>query len=271
VLSLAEMGSMDWMVHHLTKVDPLPGLAGKLGMSKHALGVFVVGGLLLLTFLPFGRALERDYVPRGRITNLLELILLFIRDEVSRPFLGKEGDKFLPVLWTFFFFILYSNLLGLFPFLPAKVMHHGEAAWSWSTVTPTGSPLVTGCLALIAFLWWHGHGIREQGLIAYLKNIVPGGIPPLLIPMMLVIEIISHIIKPGALMIRLAANMMGGHAILYAMLGMIFLFGTGWVGILTVPAAIAVYFLELFVAFLQAYVFTFLVTVFLGAAVHPDH
>jgi F-type H+-transporting ATPase subunit a len=266
----------DWMVDHLMEVEVVSHL-GAYGISKHAIGVFLVGLLLLLTFVPFGRSLERDYLPRGRIANFLEVLLLFIRDEVTRPFLGKEGDKFLPVLWTFFFFILYSNLLGLFPVLPVPVEGHDGHGWqmSWSTVTPTGQIWVTGTLAFTATIWWHGHGIREQGLIAYIKNIVPGGIPPVLVPMMFVIELFSHVIKPVALMLRLWANMMGGHAVLYAMLGMIFLFGAGAAGIAVIPASIAVsiavYFLELFVAFLQAYVFTFLVTVFLGAAVHPDH
>lgn len=264
----------DWMVEHLMHVEEVPALAA-LGISKHVLGIFVVGLLLTLTFIPFGRALERDFVPRGRFVNLLEVILLFIRDEVTRPFLGKEGDRFLPVLWTFFFFILYCNLLGLFPVLPAPVLHDGHVTLSWSTVTPTGQIWVTGALAITAAIWWHGHGIREQGFIAYLKNIVPGGLPVLLIPLMIIVEIFSHVIKPMALMLRLWANMMGGHAVLYAFLGLIFLFGSGSAIFAIAPVSIAVasavYVLELFVAFLQAYVFTFLVTVFLGAAVHPDH
>ncbi|MCO5169331.1 MAG: F0F1 ATP synthase subunit A [Planctomycetes bacterium] len=272
MLRLAQ--STDWMVEHLMHVEEVPGLAF-LGISKHVIGIFVVGLLLTLTFVPFGRALSRDYVPRGRFVNFLEVILLFIRDEVTRPFLGKEGDRFLPVLWTFFFFILYSNLLGLFPILPAPVLHDGHVTLSWSTVTPTGQVWVTGALAITAAIWWHGHGIREQGLITYLKNIVPGGLPLALLPLMIVVEIFSHLIKPMALMLRLWANMMGGHAVLYAMLGLIFLFGSGVAGIFVIPLSVAmaaaVYVLELFVAFLQAYVFTFLVTVFLGAAVHPDH
>lgn len=274
MLILAADGG-DWMAEHLMHVEAIPGLAA-FGISKHVIGIFIVGLLLLLTFIPFGSALARDYVPRGRFVNLFETILLFIRDEVSRPFLGKEGDKFLPVLWTFFFFILYCNLLGLFPILPLPVIGgDGHSHLSWSTVTPTGQIWVTGTLAMIAALWWHGHGIREQGLIAYIKNIVPGGLPGWLILPMFAIEIFSHIIKPAALMLRLWANMMGGHAVLYAMLGLIFLFGATTLGPLvmgiSVGMSVAVYVLELFVAFLQAYVFTFLVTVFLGASVHPDH
>lgn len=274
MLLVAEADRTKWIVEHLMEVEAIPVLAN-FGVSKHALGLMLVGLMLLLVFIPFGRALERDYVPRGRFVNLLEVILLFIRDEVTRPFLGKEGDKFLPVLWTFFFFILFCNLLGLFPLLPAPV--HGDHV-SWGTVTPTGQIWVTGALAFIAAIWWHGHGIKEQGLITYIKNIIPGGLPVALIPLMIVVELFSHIIKPCALMLRLWANMMGGHAVLYSMLGLIFLFGyhmdnaaTVPIALIAVPMAVAVYVLELFVAFLQAYVFTFLVTVFLGASVHPDH
>lgn len=261
----------DWIVEHLMHVEALAGVLGKLGMSKHALGLVIVAILLLATFIPFGRAVSRDVVPRGRFVNAIEAILLFIRDEVSRPFLGKEGDRFLPVLWTFFFFILYCNLLGLFPLLPAPVVgHDGHVHWTWSTVTPTGQIAVTGTLAFTAFIWWHGHGIKEQGLVRYIKNIVPSGLPAWLVPLMFAIELASHVIKPTALMIRLWANMMGGHTVLYVVVGMIFIFGPiAAIGV--VPVTIAVYCLEIFVAFLQAYVFTFLVTVFLGSSVHPDH
>lgn len=260
----------DWISEHLTHVEALAGL-GALGISKHVLGMFVAAALLLATFIPFGAAVKRDLVPRGPFVNLLEVILLFLRDEVSRPFLGKDGDRFLPVLWTFFFFILYCNLLGLFPMLPAPVVgHDGATHWSWSGVTPTGTYWVTGTLAAIAFLWYHGLGIKAQGLVAYVKNIVPSGLPLVLVPFLFVIEVISHLIKPTALMIRLWANMMGGHTVLYVIIGLVFMFGFAS-SIVVVPFAFAIYLLEIFVAFLQAYVFTFLVTVFLGAALHPDH
>lgn len=265
----------DWIVEHLMDLEPIAGLAA-FGVSKHALGLLVVVVLLILTFVPFGAAVQRDIVPRGRWVNLLESVLLFIRDQVSRPFLGVEGDKFLPVLWTFFFFILYCNLLGLFPLLPAPVVgHDGHAHWTWSTVTPTGNILVTASLAVTAFVWWHGHGVARQGFIPYCKNLIPPGLPLPIIPLMIVIELASHVIRPVALAVRLWANMMAGHAVLYVVVGLAFLFGEGlkvlYVGPLVTIAAFAVYLLEIFVAFVQAYVFTFLVTVFLGAAVHPEH
>ena len=263
----------DWIVEHLTGVEAITGL-GTLGISKHVVGLFLVVLALLLTFIPFGRALQADpVVPRGRMVNLLETILLFIRDEVSRPFLGKDGDKFLPVLWTIFFYILYCNLLGLLPLpLLLPIAHHGETQWHWfGTTTPTGNIAVTGTLALIAGLWWHGLGIKAYGLVGHVKNsLIPGGVPWWLLPLMILVEFLGHLIKVGALAVRLWANMMGGHTVLYVVLGMIFLFGP-FAAFGAVPGAMAIYCLEIFVAFLQAYVFTFLVVVFLGMSIHPEH
>jgi F-type H+-transporting ATPase subunit a len=269
-----------WMIEHLLETHPLP-LLGRIGVSTHTVAQFIVCGLLLATFIPFGIAVRKpSIVPRGPFVNLIEAILIFLRDDFVRPFLGKEGDKFLPVLWTMFFYILYCNLLGLVPLpLPIPVLVDTasggtELAWHiMGGVTATGQILVTFTLALMAGMWWHCLGIREQGLIPYIKNIVPGGLPPLLVLPLFFIELVSHVIKIMALAIRLWANMMGGHTVLYVILGMIFLFSSVWYVIapFAVAVSIAIYMLEIFVAFLQAYVFTFLVTVFLGAALHPDH
>ena len=263
----------DWIVEHLTQVEAVKVL-GTLGISKHVLGLFMVSAALIVLFSQFGKALAADpVVPRGRLVNLLESILLFLRDEVSRPFLGKDGDKFLPVLWTVFFYILGCNLLGLLPLpLPVPVEHGGETHWTWfGTTTPTGHVFITGTLAAIVGLWWHALGIKGYGLIGHIKNtLIPGGVPWWLLPLMIVVEAMGALIKVAALAVRLWANMMGGHTVLYVILGMIFLFG--WVAApFAVLGAVAIYCLEIFVAFLQAYVFTFLVVVFLGMSIHPEH
>ena len=242
----------DWIVEHLMNVEPIAGL-GTLGISKHVVGMFLATIGLFAVFIPFGRAVQADpVVPRGRFVNFIESILFFLRDEVARPFLGKSGDKFLPVIWTIFFYILFCNLLGLLPTAPpfmVPVDAHGTTHWSWfGMVTPTGHLAVTGTLALIAGLWWHCLGIREQGLVAYIKNIVPGGLPLWLIPPLFVIEALGHVIKIAALAVRLWANMMGGHTVMFVVFGMIFLFGY-----IAAPFAVligvAIYVLEIFVAF----------------------
>jgi F-type H+-transporting ATPase subunit a len=245
-----------WIDDHLLHIHPLPTIFGRLlweiGISRHAFSILVATGLMLLIFPSIAK--QDSLVPKGA-RNFFEVILLFIRDEVAKPFLGPNTNKFLPVLWTFFFFILFCNLLGLVP----------------GMATATGSILVTGTLAIMAFMWWHACGIAEQGIVAYVKNIVPPGLPWWLILPMFAIELIGHMVKPCALMIRLAANMTGGHAVLYSFLGFVFIFKNYLFGPVSVGAAIPIYMLEIFVAFIQAYVFTFLVTVFVGAAVHPEH
>lgn len=251
MLPLAEQ---HWIPEHLLTVQELPFgfLFTWLGLSKHVFSLFVASAIMLLVFPKIAK--DQSLVPRGA-RNLFEVILVFIRDEVAKPFLGEDTNKFLPVLWTFFFFILFNNLIGLVP----------------GMVTATGSYFVTGTLALIAFFWWHACGVVEQGPVAYLKNIVPPGLPWWLVGPMFLIEIIGHLAKPFALTVRLFANMTGGHAVLYAFVGLAMLMNTYWLGPASIAAAIPIYLLEIFVAFIQAYVFTFLVTVFLAAAVHPEH
>ena len=245
----------DWIVDHLmhTREFPLLGWVGNvLGLSGHVFSLFVVAALMLTIFPRIAK--DEGLVPTG-FRNFFEVILLFVRDEIARPFLGHNADKFLPVLWTFFFFILFNNLLGLVP----------------GMATATGNPFVTVTLAAMAFIWYHACGIVEQGPVAYAKNIVPPGLPLWLLPLMVVVEIVGHMAKPFALMVRLFANMTGGHAVLYAFVGLAMLMKSFALGPVSIGAAIPIYMLEIFVAFIQAYVFTFLVTVFLGAAVHPEH
>ena len=93
-----------WMAHHLLSLEQIAGLE-RFGVTKHVIAMFIVVLLLCLTFIPFGRRVKSHVAPRGAFVNFIEVILLFLRDEVTRPILGKEGDKFLPVVWTFFFFI----------------------------------------------------------------------------------------------------------------------------------------------------------------------
>ncbi len=189
----------------------------------------------------------------GRLGGFFEVIFLFIRDEVVYPFLGQEdGNKYLPIIWTFFFFILTCNLLGLVP----------------KSYTSTGNFWVTGTLAAIAFVFYHMAGIKRHGFGHYVKaNLLVG--PSFLWPLMIVIELMGHVIRPCALALRLCANMVAGHV----MLAVISLFTVlSWIAL--VPAsmgAFALSFLELLVAFIQAFIFTFLTTVFLSMALHPDH
>src|SRR5271170_6079514 len=160
MLPLAEF----WISEHLLHPNrhPLPTLIGEVlfifGISKTVLSLFIASALMLYIFPKIAQ--DTSLVPRG-MRNFFEVLMVFLREEVALPFLGPNTDKFMPVLWNFFFFILFNNLLGLVP----------------GMTTATGSWIVTAALALIATVWFHACGISEQGLGTYLKNIVPPGLP----------------------------------------------------------------------------------------------
>lgn len=202
--------------------------------------------------------------PRGRLWNLLESMLLFIRDQVARPAIGHhDADRFLPFLWTMFFFVLGCNLMGMLP-------------WAGS---PTGALATTGALAGLTFLTVVGSGMAKLGVVGFWAAQVPHMHLPLVLaiflkPMIFAIEILGMFIKHGVLAIRLLANMMAGHlvlAVIMAFIAAAAVNATAWCGVApaSILGATALSMLELFVAFLQAYIFTFLSALFIGMAVHP--
>ena len=249
-----------------TKETPMIGTAespifvGRL--SKFMVLELVAAILLTLVFVWLGRKIKSGDRPKGKIWNLLETFVVYIRDEVVKPSVGEHDYlRFLPFLLTTFFFILTLNLLGAIPYL-------GSA---------TGSLAVTAVLALITFAIVAGSGIQKMGFAGFLKAQVPSmDLPPamkvVLLPLMFVIEIFGLFVKHTVLAIRLFANMFAGHLVLAIFVGFIgVLAGT----ILFYPftpvivlGTIAFSAMELFVAFLQAYVFTFLAALFIGSAQH---
>lgn len=222
-----------------------------LSITKHVLMLWIAAGFLTLVLGLAAR--QKGDVPRG-MRNVLESIVLFIRNEVLLPNMGEAGLRYLPFLLTLFCFILMCNALGLVPF----------------GATATANISVTATLAVISALVTHAAGVRQNGFVHYVKAIVPP-VPPWLWPLMLVVEIIGMLAKPFALAVRLWANMTAGHIVLLVMLGFIFLFKNwGAVGI-SVGSGVLISLLELFVALVQAYVFTFLTAVFMGLSLHPEH
>lgn len=199
---------------------------------------------------------------KGRLANMLEAFLIFIRDDIAKAAIGKkDADKFVPLLWTLFFFVLGCNLFGMIP-------------WMGS---PTGVLAVTGTLAVVTFAAVVTAGVKELGFVGFLKAQAPHmDLPPaikvVLLPMIWAIEVFSLFLKHGVLAIRLLANMLAGHLILAVIIGFIgAATGLVWFGVmpLSIIGATLISVLELFVAFLQAYIFTFLSALFIGAAVHP--
>lgn len=233
------------------------------------------------------------YVTRNPFAHMLEVIAVYLRDQVVEPMLGARTAAFMPFLWTLFFFILVNNLLGLLPILEVvdllapKGWYHGEhLLYSPIGGTATQNLAVTGTLAVIACVTFNLAGIRELGLRGYISHhtggvpLKPGFYP--IVALVFMIEMIGDfVIKPGALAIRLFANMTAGH-ILLATLFMFVKMVAGKGLLLGAPVtlasclgAFAIYFLEIFVAFLQAFVFMFLTSVFISLlshhAEHEEH
>ena len=245
-------------------------------LSNNMLALAISGGLMLIIFPLITKAYRRgEHVPTGT-RNLFEAILIYVREEIARPVLGDETDRFVPYLWTLFFFILFNNLLGLLPLdvltgwllRPHRLHPFGGTA--------TANIWVTGALAVISFIVMQVSGIRANGLIPYLKHFT-GGAPLWLAPLMVPLEIIGMFIKPFALAIRLFANMFAGHTVIAVLLmfttmafGAGAVFGWG-ISVVVVLASVAMMCLELFVAFLQTYIFVFLTAMFIGQLVVHEH
>jgi F-type H+-transporting ATPase subunit a len=249
---------------------------GNYALTNHLL-MLILAALLLLIVVPIA-ARKDALVPKG-FRNFLEAIMQFIREEVARPALGSLTDRFVPFLWTLFFLILTANLLGLVPITPL-----GQAAASDPHLhiggTATGNIGVTAGLAICAFVLFHVSGMRQHGAGRYWKNFFFGHMPFGLSILFIPLEIVGALVKPFALAIRLFANMTGGHIVVAVLtgfavtgirMGMDGTVGMFGVTLVSVAGAVAISLLEVFVAFLQAYIFTFLTALFLGMAVQTEH
>lgn len=220
-------------------------------LSVHGLMIVLCASFLLLLF---GVAYNKnDVVPRG-LTNLLEVFVLFIRNQISIPCLGEEdGRRMTPLFCTFFFFILGLNLMGLVPLF----------------ATATSNVSVTASLALVTLGFMVFGAMYKNGVGGFFKSFVPHGVPWPVLILLVPIEFLGVFIKTFALTIRLFANMLAGHIVIFSLLGLVVTFGA--IAVPAVGLALGIYFLELFVAFLQAYIFTFLSAMFIGQLYHPAH
>lgn len=230
-------------------------------------GLIVLAGLLLLAFFWFGhtrKKLRDGGVPKGRFTNLVESLVLFVRDEMVYDIMGKKnGRKFAPLFLTQFFFIWLSNLLGLIPF--PGIGHYSLAG------TATSAIMVTAALACTTLFVMVGCGIKSSGVGGMWTALVPSGVPGWMWPLMFLVELLGFFVKPFALTVRLFANMLGGHLALLSLFGMVYLFKSWYVYGALMPMILLVGCLELLVAALQAFIFTFLSIMFVQGCLHPDH
>ena len=223
-----------------------------LSITKHVVMMWIASLLLLLIFVLAFR--KRKAVPSG-MALALESIVQYVRDEIAIKIIGEDGKKYTSYLLTTFFFILTCNLLGLVPY----------------GATATGNIGVTAALAGIAFIIIQSSGIIKLGPIGYIKSLAPHGVSVFLLPIIIVIEIIGMFVKPFALCIRLFANMIAGHISILIFLSFIFIFKTIFIAPASVLSAVFMYFLELLIAFIQAYIFTILTSLFIGLTVQPQH
>lgn len=215
--------------------------------------VMVVAVAVLLSVVLGLTARRAQPVPTG-LLNVLEAFAKYIRNEMVIPFLGEsDGRKMAPMFCTLFFFILVMNLAGLIPCL----------------YTATANLGVTAALAVVTLFFMIFGGIYRTGLVAFCKGFAPPGVPKLMLIMIVPIEVLSMFIRAMALAIRLFANMLAGHLVVYSLLGMIVTYG-----LYAAPAlvgALGIKLLDVFVAFLQAYIFTLLSAIFIGERYHPAH
>ncbi|MBI1931148.1 MAG: F0F1 ATP synthase subunit A [Ignavibacteriales bacterium] len=260
-------GGTGWIMHHIMDsrtLDfepffsiPLPQIhlfGLDISITKHIVFMWIAFAILVLIFRLVAKSYKKSLLPKG-LTNVMEIMVLFVRDEIAKPTIGKGYERFLPYLLTVFFFILVCNFLGLLPY--------GSTATSNISVTAT--------LAIISFIVIQAGGMIKNGMFGYFKGLIPHGVPTWLLPIMFVVEILGLFTKPFALAIRLFANMTAGHIVIMALLGLIFILHTYFVAPVSVAFALFIYLLEILVALIQAYIFTMLSSLFIGMAVHQEH
>lgn len=250
----------NWIVEHISDHSfiKLPELhlgsfALDISITNRVFMMMFASALLIISLSYAAYSNRKNKVPKG-FGNFVEMIMVFIKDEVVIPSMGKIGLNFLPFFFTLFCFILVCNLLGLIPFMS----------------TATGSISITAGLAIITFIMIQIYGVKNHGFAGYFKGLVPHGIPLALLPVMIIVEFLGLLTKPFALCIRLFANMTAGHVILLALISLIFSLGYA-VTPLSIAFSLFIYLLEILIALLQAYIFTMLSALFIGMAINQEH
>jgi len=245
-----------FIMHHVRDSD---GIMLFSGQSIHLPSHVSLHGLMLvlsafIVLVSFGFLYRKKAVVPSGFTNMLEAFVSFIRNDIAIAYLGpNDGRKMAPLFCSFFFFIMTMNLIGLIPGLGAA----------------TSNIWVTGALATITFFFMVFGAIYKTGLVGFFKGFIPPGIPWWVLILLLPIELLGLLIKTGALAIRLAANMLAGHMVLFNLVGLVVIFG--YFALPSLLVALGIYLLEVFIALLQAYIFTLLSAIFIGQRYHPEH
>ncbi len=224
-----------------------------LSITKPVIMMWLAGIILTLCLT---LAFRGGKLLKSKFAHLLEIYILFVRDEIVYPIMGEQdGRRLLPFFLTVFFFILAMNLFGMVP---------------WGG-TATGNVNVTAGLAIISFLVIQGMGIAKNGFGHHFKALLPSGLPTFVIPIMIPVELVGMFAKPFALCIRLFANMVAGHAVILAFLGLIFMAKSWLIAPLPLAGVVFISLMEVFIGHLQAFVFTMLTALFTGMTMKPSH
>jgi len=243
-----------FQIHKLFTIGHIGGQ--EIAFTNSSAYMFLAVGVIAL--LMIGGSAGKQLVP-GRIQSIAELSYEFVANTI-RSTAGTAGMKFFPLVFSLFMFICVSNLIGIIPY----------------TFTVSSHLIVTAALALLVFFIVLFYGFYKNGL-KFFKLFVPSGVPVYILPLVVFIEVISFFLKPVSHSVRLFANMLAGHIALKVFAGFVAMLGfslgaLGWVGgVLPLALTVALYALEILVAFLQAYVFAILTCIYLNDAIHPGH
>jgi len=237
---------------YLKVIVPIKIGSFDISITNLTLSMFAGVGIFLILLIIL--AAKPKKVP-GKRQAVIELLINFVRKGICFNMIGpKEFERWVPFITGIFIFVLANNMIGLVP----------------GTYTPTSNPVVPLTLALIVFFTVHITNLVKNGW-RYVKTYAPSSVPKWMLVIVVPIELISAIAKPFSLFIRLMANMLAGHTILYVILGLIIYFKTYFIAIAAVPFALVMMILEIFVSAVQAYVFAILTALYIGEAVNPKH
>lgn len=250
---MSDSSESQFNIHPMDQFIIEPILSGNEGLQWYSFtnqALWMLISLLAISLL-FVFGIRKNEVVPGRLQSVAEILYTFVRKMVV-DIAGTEGLKFFPYIFTLFIFILFANVLGLVPY----------------SFTTTSHIAITGILALAVFLFVTILGFLKNGL-KFLGLFWISSAPLALRPVLLIIEVISYFVRPVSHSIRLAGNMMAGHAVIKVFAGFAGALGIGAVA--PIIAIMAVYGLEMLVVVIQAYVFTILTCVYLNDALHPGH
>lgn len=265
----AEEGLGEFLTHHISNshewhpVPFLPALKLPTGWmiggidvspTQHVVMMLLAGALLVVLFALGAR--RRGNAPASKLGHALEAMVIYVRDEVVEPNLGKKDTPaWLPFFLTIFFFFLALNLISLIPGFTAA----------------TGNVNFTAAMAVLVFIVYNAAGMIHNGPVHYFTGLFPKGVPWPIMLIIIPIELMGLVTKAAALCIRLFANMTAGHILILSLTGLIIVFKTAWVALGFLPMTLFIYLIEVLVAFLQAYIFTLLSALFVGMALHQEH